>query len=105
MTLFVIVSLAKVISGDNSKEIQAEFLKRWGDYKLHVFKMCYRFEPQHILTAYFPMGVDYDYWFDLCHRIWRDENYLKNFIKENRARIMKEVKKDFESKKEVNTEN
>ena len=105
MTLFLIVSLVKVIRGDNSKEIQAEFLKRWRDYRMNVYAMCYRFEPGHILPAHFPMGVDYNYWFELCHRIKRDETYLRNFIKEKRAKIMKEVKRDFESKKEVNTEN
>ena len=99
MTLFVIVSFANIISGDNSKEIQAEFIQRYGDYKIHVFKMCYRFEPEHLIPASFPMGVDYDYWFDLCHKIRRDEQYLRKFLKETKARIMKEVKEDFENKK------
>ena len=105
MTLLLIVSLANVISGDNSKEIQAEFIQRYGDYKIHVFKMCYRFEPEHLIPAHFPMGVDYDYWFELCHRIRRDEQYLRNFLKETRERIMKNVKEDFESKKKAETEN
>ena len=98
MTLFVVVSFASIISGDNSKEIQTEFLKRWRDYRMNVFAMCYRFEPEHVIPAHFEIGVDYDYWFDLCHKIQRDEAYLRNFIKEKRAKIMKEVKEDFKSK-------
>ena len=105
ITLLVLVSLSHEINGDNSKEIQAEFIKRYGDYKLYVYRICYGFQPGHIISPNFREKIDYSYWYDLCDKLQTNRSFFKSFIMKERARIMKEVKADFKSKNEIKTEN
>lgn len=105
ITLIVIVSLANTISGDNSKEIEAEVKHRYGKLKFFLFRRCFGFKPGHVTAPNFLEDIDYEYWFTLCYNFRTKEGYYKNFIKKEKERITKEVKEEFENKKETKTEN
>ena len=105
ITLLVLVSLSHKINGDNSREIQAEFTKRYNDYKFYLITMCYGFQPGHIISPNFSENIDYSYWYDLCDKCRTSRSYFRSFITKEKARIMKEVKADFKSKNETKTEN
>ena len=65
--LLVLVSLTNTISGYDtkefsSKEVHAVFIQRFGDYKFHIYKMCYSFDLSLNLVPHFYEEVDNDYW-------------------------------------------
>ena len=106
----VIVSLINIIrcydtKEFSSKEMHAEFIQRFGDYKWHIYKMCFSFDSRFIITPGFDEKVDNDYWYELCFNLRRTPGYFKNFYYKARTRILKEVKAEFEKKKETKTEN
>ena len=107
--MLVLVSLTNTISGYDtkefsSKEMHAEFIQRFGDYKFYLYRMCYAFHPMHHLGPSFKEEVDRNYWHNLCFKFRRIEGYYLSFCKKARARILKEVKEEFEKKDATKTE-
>ena len=107
---FVLVSLINAITGYDtkefsSKEMHAEFIQRFGDYKFHIYRMCFSFDTRFVLSPGFPKEVNKEYWYKLCFNLRHTPGYFKNFYYKARTRILKEVKAEFEKKKETKTEN
>ena len=106
----VLVSLINAISGYDtkefsSKEMHAEFIQRFGDYKFHIYKMCFSFDLSLQIVPGFDHDVDNNYWYKLCFNLRRKAGYFRSFILKARTRILKEVKAEFEKKKATKTEN
>ena len=108
--LLVLISLTNTISGYDtkefsSKEMHDEFIQRYGDYKFYIYRMCYAFDLNiHHIEPSFYEEVDRNYWYELCFNFRNYKDYYKNFIMKERARILKEVKAEFEKKDATKSE-